>query len=168
MLVDHVGEVLLTHEELTVTARAQSMSPLDLRRRCLIKGKVKLADKAADTSRSSSRSCGEPSRVPRPILRSVRLVVPAVRRASPCSAWRRRDDAGNALEYRIEKVAQFAPRSKLDGVTCGLEGAVRCRRGGIVQRSGVVVPRSGGLLQRRGASHAPSPRGVDVCGPCVA
>eukprot|EP00966_Prymnesium_polylepis_P016636 383606-Prymnesium_polylepis.1 len=151
VLVDHIGNVLLTHEELAVTARARVLSPLDLHRRCLVKGKVKLADKPAKASRSSSRTRGEPR--PRALTSSARCVTLCTSRhacVSPCSSWRCRDDAGDALQHRLEKVSQFASGSKLNWGAYGLEDVVRRRRGGIVQWSG-------GVMQRRSASLTPPP-----------
>ena len=43
MLIEHLGDQLMTYDALCATGRPASLSPLDLRRKVLVKGKIKFA-----------------------------------------------------------------------------------------------------------------------------
>jgi len=51
MMVEHIGSALLTYDELVATHRAASLSPTDLGRRVLVKGKVKELEKGDGLTR---------------------------------------------------------------------------------------------------------------------
>ena len=43
MLIEHLADSLMTYEELCATGRPALLTPLDLKRRVLVKGKIKFA-----------------------------------------------------------------------------------------------------------------------------
>jgi len=58
MMVAHAGTLLLTYEDLVATGRAPQLSPLDLRSRILLKGKVKMPKKEDSHTKRKTRRGG--------------------------------------------------------------------------------------------------------------
>ena len=65
-MITHLGKMLLMYDELVATGRAETLSPLDLAQRVLVKGKIKPTKnvKAGRLSRLRSSGRGQLLKVP--------------------------------------------------------------------------------------------------------
>jgi len=124
MLVQHLDSSLLSHNELVATGRAKDLSPLDLKRRVLLKGKVHVRKTTERLSiRSSSRLStlrlgGPPSTRGKrtPALGNKQTPVGDKRQARQSAKWASRDALavepdGASVRFSQERNSgAFSPR----------------------------------------------------------